>query len=156
MFENFLPLLTELVKNYGILAYFLLVTFGSIIPVIPVEVLLMLAVAAGFDPFLLFLLTTIGSTLGAVVIFFAAFEITRMIVKREGKTMKKAVGWVKKYGSIAVFVGAFTPLPFDPIVIAAGALKMNFKIFLFATVLGRAIRFAFLIYVGQAVIGWLF
>jgi membrane protein YqaA with SNARE-associated domain len=141
----------ELIKSYGLIGYFLVVLFGSTVPIIPVEVVLLLALAIGFDPFIVWLLTTVGSTLGAFVIFYVSCGLSAAVVKKKGKTFKQAEALVNKYGSIAVFIGAFTPLPFDPIVVVAGALRMSRLMFLFATVLGRGLRFALLVWFGQAV-----
>ncbi len=149
---DLLQLATELVKAYGIFGYFLVVLFGSTIPIIPVEIVLLVALAAGFDPFQLFILTTIASSIGGTAIFYAAFGFTRAIVKRESKIMKEARDLVNKYGSIAVFLGALTPFPYDPIAIVAGALKMNKVKFILATLIGRGLRFAIIIWFGQTAI----
>ncbi len=42
---------------------------------------------------------------------------------------------------ISVFVSAFTPIPYKVFTIAAGVFKINFLVFVIASVLGRGIRF---------------
>ena len=47
----------------------------------------------------------------------------------------------EKYGSIAVFFSAFTPIPYNIFTIASGILKMNFLKFIGVSLLGRGGRF---------------
>lgn len=49
---------------------------------------------------------------------------------------------IGQFTFIATFIGAFTPVPFAPIIFAAGFLKVNFFTFILATVIGRGLRFA--------------
>lgn len=46
------------------------------------------------------------------------------------------------YTFAATFIGAFSPIPFAPIILAAGLLKANVVVFIVATVLGRGLRFS--------------
>jgi membrane protein DedA with SNARE-associated domain len=41
----------------------------------------------------------------------------------------------------AIFTAAFTPIPYKIFTIAAGVAKLNFFVFVLASVLGRGIRF---------------
>ena len=46
-----------------------------------------------------------------------------------------------KYGSLAVFFSAFSPIPYNIFTIASGILKMNFFKFALVSILGRSGRF---------------
>lgn len=46
------------------------------------------------------------------------------------------------YTFLATFIGAFSPIPFTPIILAAGLLKADFVVFVVATFVGRGLRFA--------------
>lgn len=50
---------------------------------------------------------------------------------------------------LTVFTAAFTPIPYKLITIAAGVFKINFIAFVFASIIGRGMRFflvAFLVF----------
>lgn len=62
---------------------------------------------------------------------------------------------LNEYVFIATFIAAFTPIPFAPLIFAAGFLKSDLLLFLAATILGRGIRFGIvsaLVYVFGAAI----
>ncbi|MCD7780036.1 MAG: DedA family protein [Candidatus Gastranaerophilales bacterium] len=46
-----------------------------------------------------------------------------------------------KYGTLAVFFSAFTPIPYKVFTIASGILSMNFWKFMIASFFGRGLRF---------------
>ena len=46
-----------------------------------------------------------------------------------------------KYGSMGVFIAAISPIPYKAFAWAAGSGKMNIRLFIFAGLLGRGIRF---------------
>ncbi|MBU3969045.1 VTT domain-containing protein [Patescibacteria group bacterium] len=50
-------------------------------------------------------------------------------------------GFFSQNAFLAVFVGAFTPLPYKIFTITAGLFKIDFIVFLFASIMGRGIRF---------------
>lgn len=49
--------------------------------------------------------------------------------------------WYRRYDFWIVFVAAFTPIPYKVITIAAGVFKINFIMFMIASVVGRSARF---------------
>lgn len=52
-------------------------------------------------------------------------------------------------GLLAVFAAALTPIPYKIFTITAGAFKLNFFIFIIASILGRSLRFHAVAYAGQ-------
>jgi membrane protein DedA with SNARE-associated domain len=46
----------------------------------------------------------------------------------------------------AIFLAAFTPIPYKVFVLGAGFLKINFFIFLLASTLGRGLRYLLIAY----------
>ena len=60
-----------------------------------------------------------------------------------------------KYGSLAVFFSAFTPIPYKIFTIASGILNMNFIKFFIASFFGRGLRFfivsLILMFFGEAI-----
>jgi membrane protein YqaA with SNARE-associated domain len=83
--------------------------------------------------------------------FFAlvAYRFTKTLRKifankTKEKDERKASERFKKYGNIAMFLGAATPLPFTLMVYTAGALKLPKRGFLIAVFVGRAAKYSML------------
>lgn len=92
--------------------------------------------------------TTLTSVLAAAVGYAVAFLAFNVLVAPfaaqlgiEGDIARAAES-VDQFTFLATFIGAFTPLPFTPVIFAAGFLKVNFFSFVLATLVGRGIRFA--------------
>ena len=74
----------------------------------------------------------LGSTAGAVVIYFVSAKVGRIAIVRFGKRVRireqeieKAERWFEKYGSIAVFTARMIPGIREIISIPAGICQMN-------------------------------
>lgn len=66
---------------------------------------------------------------------------TLFMVKKNQKNEEKVNTQFKKYGNVAMFLGAATPLPFTLMIYTAGALKLPLKGFFIAVVFGRALKY---------------
>uniref|UniRef100_UPI00405757BF VTT domain-containing protein n=1 Tax=Candidatus Electrothrix sp. TaxID=2170559 RepID=UPI00405757BF len=64
--------------------------------------------------------------------------------KKKSKDEEKVNARFRKYGNIAMFVGAATPLPFTLMVYTGGALKLPRRSFLIAIFFGRALKYSLL------------
>lgn len=97
-------------------------------------------------------LTTIGSVLGALFGYFLGWSFYEIIggkiVAAYGlQTAMQSLG--QKYAGhvfLTVFTGAFTPIPFKVISIAAGLFKVSILPMLFAAVVGRGLRYFIIAY----------
>jgi len=93
------------------------------------------------------LIATIFSVLGGIagyligMFFFDA--IAQPILERLGKTekMESFRQTILQYGGLGVFGAGLTPFPYKVITIMSGALKINFGVFVAASVLARSLRF---------------
>jgi len=98
---------------------------------------------------------TIGSWLGATVMYWAARLAGRPLILRYGRlaliTPSKIEGaerWAQHYGSLGIFISRLLPVVRHLIGIPAGIVRMNYKAFSIWTILGSAIWCAVLSYVG--------
>ena len=66
-----------------------------------------------------------------------------VIVKRS-KKIERIEKSIEKYGAYALFFWSLIPFPYDLVGLAAGYLEFPYRKFLFATFLGRFIRFILL------------
>src|SRR5882672_9761232 len=98
---------------------------------------------------------TIGSWLGATVMYWAARLAGRPLILRYGRlaliTPSKIEGaerWADHYGSVGIFISRLLPVVRHLIGIPAGVVRMNYKLFSLYTILGSAIWCGVLCWVG--------
>ncbi|MDR2098968.1 MAG: DedA family protein [Rickettsiales bacterium] len=56
-------------------------------------------------------------------------------------TFERFAGLYREWGSVIVFAGGFTPLPYKVITIASGFVKMDLWMFIVASLVARALRY---------------
>jgi membrane protein DedA with SNARE-associated domain len=98
---------------------------------------------------------TLGSWLGASVMYWAARWAGRPLFMRYGKlvlvTPQKIEGaesWAKHYGSMGIFISRLLPVVRHLIGIPAGIVRMDFRLYSLFTILGSGIWCTVLSYVG--------
>jgi len=98
---------------------------------------------------------TIGSWLGATLMYWAARVAGRPLFMRYGRlvlvTPEKIEGaesWSKHYGSMGIFISRLLPVVRHLIGIPAGIVRMDYRLFSLFTVLGSGIWCSVLCYVG--------
>ena len=120
-----------------------LVSFiGSLIPFVPVPSFILLAtmsVGEQFDIHILALISAFTATIAKQIIFYASYGGRRMISEKTKKRMKPFQKLVKRYGGVAAFVAAATPIPDDMVYIPLGLAKYNPKRFFVATLSGKIV-----------------
>jgi membrane protein DedA with SNARE-associated domain len=141
----------DLMETLGGVGAAVIVGLDNLFPPIPSELVLPLA---GFSasrgvfslPEALFW-TTLGSVLGAVVVYFAGMLLgrdrTRRLVARiplvNATDFDKTEAWFSRHGTKAVFLGRMVPLFRSFISLPAGVERMNFGKFLALTTAGSLI-----------------
>lgn len=94
---------------------------------------------------LIALVCTIASVCGGLVGYafgkFGGRALFELWFKKYMSKLEAVEKMYEKYGSIAVLVSAFTPIPYNIFTIASGILRMNVFKFLGASILGRGGRF---------------
>lgn len=144
-------------SRYGVPALFLLAFAESSCFPIPPDVLLMaLAMSVPKRAFYFALICSIGSVLGGMVGYLIGYAFMEAL----GNHILAMYGLMDKwdyvgrlyqtYAGWAVAIAGFTPIPYKLFTIAGGAFKIDFLVFVIASVLSRSARFfivAGLIYV---------
>ena len=93
------------------------------------------------------LLASIFSVLGGIAGYFLGlwfFDLlAQPVLEKLGKAEKMAEfsSKIEEYGGMAVFGAGLTPFPYKVITIMSGALKINFGVFVAASVIARFMRF---------------
>jgi membrane protein YqaA with SNARE-associated domain len=142
----------ERLGAYGYLGVFALVLLSSATVVLPSPAVGVALVAGRtLDPWLVGLLSGVGAGLG---------EITGYLVGRGGSELAlrsrhyaRVERWVERWGTLTIFVMAVIPTPvMDLAGIAAGALRMPFRRFLLACLLGKTVRFVAVAWIGATLL----
>ncbi len=128
---------------------------SSILP-LPSEVVIPPAAASGkFSVAGIIIAGTIGSWLGATIMYWVARAGGRPLLARYGPyariTPEKIAGaerWAKKFGSMGIFISRLLPVVRHLIGIPAGIVKMDYRLFSLFTILGSAIWCGVLCWVG--------
>ena len=127
-------------SEVGYIALSLVSFFGSLIPFVPIPSFVVLATMAVGDQFNIHVLAILGAvtaTIAKMIIFSVSYGGGRIISEKTRKRMKPFERLAKKYGGIAAFVAAATPIPDDLIYIPLGLAKYNPRRFFIATLTGK-------------------
>jgi membrane protein DedA with SNARE-associated domain len=148
--SGILEAITGLIAEYGYPAVFAAALLEVIFPPIPSEVIFPLAGftaqnrGLGLESAIgMATVGALGSTAGAVLIYFVSAKVGRTAIARFGKRVRiseqeieKAERWIEKYGSIAVFTARMMPGIREIISIPAGIGQMNLAKFVGYTFAG--------------------
>lgn len=133
---------------YGTWALFVLAFCeSSFFPIPPDVLLIALAISIPAKAFRYALVCSVGSVLGGAFGYFIGMglmdSIGQPILNFYGVTDKyEYIGEMyNKYNAWAVGVAGFTPIPYKVFTIAAGAFKIDFWVFLLASLVSRSARF---------------
>ena len=88
-------------------------------------------------------LVTAASVIGALVGHWLGLRFGRPLVLKfiSEKKVDRVEGMFQRYGSWAILIAAFTPIPYKVFAIIAGVLKMERHPFIVASIIGRGARF---------------
>lgn len=123
-------------------------TIESCLPGFPVppDILLIAMDLAKPEKALLYaLVCTLASVFGGMIGYgfgyFGGRPLFNKLFKTKAEKLIAVEELYKKYGTVAVLLSAFTPIPYNIFTIASGILKMNFLKFTLASIAGRGGRF---------------
>jgi membrane protein DedA with SNARE-associated domain len=148
--DDLINSVTNLIYNLGYLGIFTAALIETLFPIIPSELIFPLAgyivysQNLGIENVIMFgFVGSLGSTLGAIIIYFIALKVGRRIVVKFGKyillsesKLEKSEAWFEKYGKVAVLLGRLAPGIRELISIPAGLSRMNFIEFTLFTFIG--------------------
>ncbi len=151
-------------KSIGYPSAFLLGLIGaaSIIIPIPVTVVLLgVAAARIFDPFFLALAFGLGAAVGELTGYAIGYVGRRVVSKKYDRRLNAMLKIFDRYGMIAVFIFALTPLPDDLLFIPMGLVHYSLWKAFIAAVAGKITMSLIITYFGGAIGGaftgnWIF
>ena len=148
-------IIINIMNEFGYLGLLLLIAIENVFPPIPSEVILpfsgFMTTKSNLTVLGVILVSTIGSIIGALVLYFVGNLLNRERLKKlvDGKIGKilhfkyedidKAYGWFENKGVIAVLLCRCVPIVRSLISIPAGMSGMNIGTFLIFTTLGTVV-----------------
>ncbi|MEU5905959.1 DedA family protein [Micromonospora sp. NPDC047527] len=139
------------IEGTGPLGVALLVALESIIPPIPSEIVLamagFLAHEGQFNVFLVVLAATVGSLVGALVLYWLGAALGEERLKRwldhiplvDRDDLEKADRWFERHGRWAVLIGRVVPVVRSLVSVPAGANRMPLGEFILLTTIGSGV-----------------
>lgn len=133
---------------YGTWALFLLAfSESSFFPIPPDLLLIALCISKPRRSFYYAMITSLASISGGILGYaigqFGFETLGRPIIELYGaqNSYDKVKLLFEKYDAWAIGIAGFTPIPYKIFTIASGAFKINFWVFITASIIGRSARF---------------
>lgn len=153
-----------LVRDWGYPGIVLLMAMESSVLPLPSEVVIppaaYWAAQGKYNFWGVILAGTVGSYLGAAVMYWASRWIGRPLVVRYGKyffipesKLLRAERWLARYEVGGIFFARLLPVVRHLIGLPAGIVRMNFRTYSFMTIVGSAVWCTVLAWFGAEVIG---
>ncbi|MEM3579851.1 MAG: VTT domain-containing protein [Candidatus Bathyarchaeia archaeon] len=112
--------------QYGYLGIFLISLIGSMSIFFPIPyTIVIFTIAPFFDPILIALASGAGSAIGEFSGYLLGLGGRKIISEKRRRQMEALVKIFGKYGPIAIFLFALTPLPDDLLFIPLGIMHYN-------------------------------
>jgi membrane protein YqaA with SNARE-associated domain len=127
-FQDIFNWLASLSLQYGYFGIFLISLLGAasiFFPVPDSAILFALAGSSLFNPLLLSVAATVGGTVGEFSGYLLGFSGRKTITKCCEKNIELFSRLFNRYGTLAIFLFALTPLPDDLVFIPLGILRYN-------------------------------
>ena len=117
------------------------------------EALLLSLQANGYQPVWLFVVALSGNSLGACVNWYLGYRLQHFQQRRwfpvSESALARARHWFNRYGSISMLF-SWLPVVGDPLTLVAGVVRMRFGLFFCLMLLGKAVRYGALVWLGTA------
>jgi len=121
---------------------------SSIIFPIPYTIVIFV-IASKYDPVLLALAGGAGAALGEFTGYLLGFYGRKILSEERRRKMESLVKLFGRYGPLAIFIFALTPLPDDLLFIPLGILRYKFVKALVPALLGKILMIYILAYFGR-------
>jgi membrane protein YqaA with SNARE-associated domain len=138
--------------QYGYLGIFLISLLGATSIFVPIPYTVVIFILGGlptFDPLLIAVAAGLGSAIGEFSGYLLGVGSRKVIGDRYRKKMDFITKLFKKYGSIAIFIFALTPLPDDLLFIPLGVMRYSLLRAFIPALLGKFVSNLIIAYSGR-------
>ncbi|WP_243291762.1 YqaA family protein [Bacillus sp. FJAT-47783] len=136
--------LIEFFQDWGVLGLIIVAFTESSFFIIPPDALLIpLSVINPSQAILYAVYTTAASVVGGIVGYYLGKGIGKPLLHKfaSEEIIEKAERLYDKYGTGAIIIAGFTPIPYKVFTILSGAVEMNMTRFIIGSIIGRGSRF---------------
>jgi len=145
-------------ESYGYLGAFLISLIGNATVLLPGIVLPILSglgivfypVTGLAGPIMVGVAGGAGAAIGEIVGYMVGYSGRGLV--QNNKLYERLVGWVRRWGTIAIFIFTLVPLFFDLVGLAAGVLRFPLWKFVIVCWLGRTLLYV--VFVALVALGW--
>lgn len=143
--------------TYWQIGVFVASFLGSLVVFVPVPYYLIVAALSGpggFDPTLVAVISAAGATAAKTVIFRVSYASRRLVGSQSRKRLRPFERLVGRYGWLAAFLAAATPIPDDLIYVPLGFARYDLRKFLPATFAGKVLLTAIVTWGSRLSFSW--
>ncbi|MFQ6121884.1 MAG: VTT domain-containing protein [Dehalococcoidales bacterium] len=145
-------------RGYGYLGAFLISLIGNgsillpglVLPILSGLGIVLYPVTGLVGPAMTGLAGGAGAAIGEMVGYMAGYSGSGIV--QNSQLYKRLVNWVRRWGTLAIFLFALVPLFFDLVGLAAGVLRFPLWKFILVCWVGRTILYV--AFIALAVFGW--
>jgi membrane protein YqaA with SNARE-associated domain len=143
--------------HWGYLGAFLISLVASATIILPAPgIVVIMAMGAALNPFLLALVAGLGSAVGELTGYAAGRGGRTLVPAQQQKQFEQIQALTRRYGPVLLAVLAAIPFPlFDFAGIVAGMLRMRVVNFFLAVAIGKSIKYTIMIVLGATSLHWL-
>jgi len=158
--EDILQQLAQWLENisiqYGYLGVFLISLLGSMSIFFPIPytvVLFALGSIENFNPILIAIASGLGAAVGEFSGYLLGLGGRKMISEKGKRNVEFLLKIFGRYGALAIFVFALTPLPDDLLFIPLGVMRYGFLRAFIPAFLGKLCMSLIIVYSGRFMVG---
>jgi membrane protein YqaA with SNARE-associated domain len=152
LFKEIEDWLTTFATQYGYLGIFLISLIGAMSIFVPIPYPVVIFILGGlqtFDPLLIAVAAGLGSAIGEFSGYLLGVGGRKVISDKYKKKVDFITKLFKKYGSIAIFIFALTPLPDDLLFIPLGVMRYSLLRAFIPALLGKFFSNLIIAYSGR-------
>ncbi|MTI81338.1 MAG: DedA family protein [Firmicutes bacterium] len=141
----FLNEILGLLEEYGAVGLFIISFLEAFIfPIPPEFIFIPLCLADTNNIFGFVMITTLGSVIGSLPGYIIGLYGGRPLLNKffNSANVNYLEDLMSKYGSMAILIAGFSPIPFKLITIASGALRKNMNKLILYSAISRGARFS--------------
>jgi len=140
----------QFAQQFGYLGVFIISFIGSVSVVFPIPYTIVIyLLGAVLDPFFVAVSGGLGSALGEFSGYALGYYGRAVVSKERRRKMDCMVKVFDRYGPVAIFLFALTPLPDDLLFIPLGVMRYSFLKAFIPALLGKMLMTFILAYSGQ-------
>ncbi len=116
---------------------------SSVFPIPPDIILISLSLLNPNIALIYAIISTIGSVVGGIAGYFIGLKGGRRVARKifRESLLNKVEKYFEEYGTWAVLIAAFSPIPYKVFTIGSGIARFDLKRFIIASIIGRGARF---------------